>query len=178
MGFQSTTRVITLNARRKGRAFDGFRKFGPSFKQWEDTKQLLDRLIVEQRLTGPLLRLKELQQYAEEIVFHARKNTSVGDSVVESMLISSEARQVLYEKLVPRYFERRNLFTRVVNLWRTRDTDSTRVGMIEFIDRPGEMFPAKPVGAAHEEQVRQASEHGTRRERRRFEQEYRSLRSD
>jgi large subunit ribosomal protein L17 len=175
MGFQSTTKVITLHARRKGRAFEGFRKFGPSFKQWEDTKQLLDRLIVEQRITGPLLRLKEIQQYAEEIVFHARRNTSVGDSVVESMLVSSEARQVLYEKLVPRYLDRRNLFTRVVNLWRTRETDSTRIGMIEFVDRPGEMFPAKPVGALYEGQVTQAYEHGNRRERRKFEQEYKSL---
>jgi ribosomal protein L17 len=168
MGFLSTTRVITLRARRKGRSFDGFRKFGPAPRQWENTKGLLDRLIVEQRISGPLLRLKELQQYAEEVIVHARKNTSVGDSVVESMIRSSEARQVLYEKLVPRYKDRSNMFTRVVNFWHRRDTDATRLGMIEFIDRPGEMFPAKPVGIALETCVKQMSESGSRRERRRL----------
>jgi large subunit ribosomal protein L17 len=167
MGFQSTTRVITLRARRKGRAFDGFRKFGPSFQQWEDTKKLLDRLIIEQRIEGPLLRLKELQQYAEEVVFHAKKNSSVGDSIVESMLVSSEARQVLYEKLVPRYTHRPNLFTRVVNLWHRRDTDSTRIGMIEFIDRTGEMYPAEPVGDVKAHIRQEVSVNGSRRERRR-----------
>ena len=177
MGFQATTRVITLNARRKGRAYDGFRKFGPAFKQWEETKKLLDRLLVEQRVTGPLLRLKELQQYADEIVFHARRNNPVGDGVVESMLISSEARQVLYEKLVPRYADRKNIFTRVVDLWRRRDTDATRIGMIEFIDRPGELFPASPVGPAREHMVNEVMASGSRRERRRYEKEFNSMNS-
>ena len=174
MGFQSTTRVITLKARRKGRAFDGFRKFGPSFQQWEDSKKLLDRLLLEQRISGPLLRLKELQQYAEEIMIHAKKNTSVGDSVVESMLVSAEARQVLFEKLVPRYAQRPNMFTRVVNMWHRRDTDSTRIGMIEFVDRPGELLPAEPVGEARRNMISQVMDSGSRRERRRYEQEFRS----
>lgn len=136
---------------------------------------MLDRLLVEQKISGPLLRLKELQQYAEEVVTHARKNTSVGESVVESMLTSSEARQVLYEKLVPRYAERRNMFTRVVNLWHRRDTDTTRIGMIEFVDRPGEMFPAPPVGVVRDEFLSSVQESGSRRERRRYEQEFRQI---
>ena len=177
MGFQSTTKLITLHARRKGRAHDGFRKSGPSFKQWEETKALLDRLIVEQRISGPLLRLKELQQYAEEIVFHARRNTSVGDSIVESMLVSSEARQILYEKLVPRYSHRENLFTRVVNLWHRRDTDATRIGTIEFVDRPGEIMPAEPVGDARKAMIDQIMGKGSRRERRVYEQEHRTMHS-
>jgi large subunit ribosomal protein L17 len=188
MGFASTTRLITLRARRKGRAGDGFRKFGPAFKQWDETKQLLDRLIVEQRFTGPLLRVKEMQQYAEEIVLHARKSmsllnpilspldTPVSDGIVESMVISAEARQVLYEKLVPRYMERPRMFTRVVDLWHRRDTDSTRIGFIEFVDRPGEFRPAQPVGAAREAHVRDIMENGNRKERRSVSREYRQLR--
>jgi large subunit ribosomal protein L17 len=168
MGFTSTTRSITLRARRKGRAFDGFRKFGPPVKQWEETKRLLDRLIIEQRFTGPLLRVKELQQYAEEIVYHARKNTSVSDSIVESMLVSAEARQVLYEKLVPRYVDRPNMFTRVVNLWHRRDTDSTKIGFIEFVDRRGEFVPAPAVGDARAALLDELKESGSRRERRRL----------
>jgi large subunit ribosomal protein L17 len=175
MGFISTTRSITLRARRKGRSYDGFRKFGPPFKQWEETKRLLDRLIVEQRFTGPLLRVKELQQYAEEVVVHARKNNPVSDSVVESMLISSEARQVVYEELVPRYAARPNMFTRVVNLWHTRDTDSTRIGFIEFIDRPGEFVPAAPVGLERERITKVLQESGSRRDRRRLESMNRSI---
>ena len=175
MGFTSTTRLITLRARRKGRAHDGFRKFGPPVKQWEETKRLLDRLIVEQRFTGPLLRVKELQQYEEEVVVHAKKNSPISDSIVESMLTSAEARQVLYEKLVPRYIDRPTMFTRVVNLWHRRDTDSTRIGFIEFVDRSGEFVPAEPVGSARVEYVRNAMESGSRRERRKYEQEFKQI---
>lgn len=167
MGFTSTTKWVTLAARRKGRARDGFRKFGPPVKQWEDTKRHLDHLIVEQKFTGPLLRMKELQQYAEEIVHHARKNTSVSNSIVESMLVSAEARQVLYEKLVPRYLERPSMFTRIVNLWHRRETDSTRIGFIEYVDRRGEFVPAVPVGEQKREYVANVLQYGTRRERRR-----------
>jgi len=138
-------------------------------KQWEETKRLLDRLIVEQRFTGPLLRVKELQQYAEEIVYHARKNDAIGDSIVDSMLISSEARQVLYEKLVPRYIDRQNMFTRVVNLWHRRDTDSTKIGFIEFVDRRGEFVPAPVVGKSRETAANEILETGSRRDRRRLE---------
>ena len=168
MGFLSTTKWVTLAARRKGRARDGFRKFGPPVKQWEDTKRQLDSLLVGQRLTGPLLRMKELQQYAEEIVQNARRNTSISNSVVESMLISSEARQVLYEKLVPRYLSRPAMFTRVVNLWHRRETDSTRIGFIEFVDRRDEFVPASPVGEEKQEFIDNIMQFGTRRERRRY----------
>ena len=99
---------------------------------------------------------------------HARKNTSVSDSVVESMIRSAEARQVLYEKLVPRYRDRPNMFTRVVNMWHRRETDATRIGMIEFVDRSGEIFPSKPVGPAREAFVKQVIENGSRRDRRRI----------
>ena len=171
MGFTSTTKLVTLGARRKGRALDGFRKFGPPVRQWESTKEQVDRLIVEQRLVGPLLRMKELQQYAEEVVQHARKNSAVSDSVVESMLVSAEARQVLYEKLVPRYLERNSMFTRVVNLWHRRETDSTRIGLIEFVDRAGEHVPAVPVGQKRVSVLSNVMQFGSRRDRRRYEQE-------
>lgn len=90
-------------------------------------KDWLDKLIIYQRIEGPLNRMKEVQQYAEEIVFHARRSnnsstysdmicilyaqsqevsfvdTPYSTQIVESMLRSAEARQILYEYLVPRY---------------------------------------------------------------------------
>jgi len=69
-------------------------------------KGFLDKLIREQRIDVKNPLAKEVQQYAEEVVWRAKQNTPFHDNVVESMLISPEARQVLYEHLVPRYAHR------------------------------------------------------------------------
>mmetsp|Transcript_90737 Transcript_90737/g.270833 ORF Transcript_90737/g.270833 Transcript_90737/m.270833 type:complete len:212 (-) Transcript_90737:21-656(-) len=154
MGFMGTTRLLAKGARSKGRnAY--WRKFAPAHKQWPMMKELLDRLLKEQRLELTLPKAKELQQYAEEIIFLAKKNTDYHDGLVESMLVTPEARQILYERMVPRYQDRHFHFTRVVNQFRYRERDTTPMGFVEYVDRPGELRPASPVGAARMQYVAQ-----------------------
>ena len=114
---------------------------------------MLNILIINQRLETSLARAKELQQYAEEIVFLAKKNSAYHDGLVESMLTSPEARQILYERLLPRYKDRHFHVSRVVNLWKYRQRDTTPMAVLEYVDRPGEMRPANPVGAARKQHV-------------------------
>lgn len=114
---------------------------------------MLNVLILNQRLETSLARAKELQQYAEEIVFLAKKNTVYHDGLVESMLTSPEARQILYERMLPRYKDRHFHFSRVVNLWKYRQRDTTPLAVLEYVDRPGELRPANPVGAARKQHV-------------------------
>mmetsp|Transcript_21635 Transcript_21635/g.40102 ORF Transcript_21635/g.40102 Transcript_21635/m.40102 type:complete len:212 (-) Transcript_21635:49-684(-) len=166
MGWMRTARFIARGRRAKGRGFF-FRKLDPAFRQWDNMKKHLNDLVKEQRIELTLHRCKELQQYAEEVVFLAKKNTPYHDGLVESMLTSAEARQILYERMVPRYQDRHFHVTRVVNLWRYRDRDAAPLGFLEYVDRPGEVRPANPVGAARDQYV--ASEFlATRRGRRRY----------
>merc|ERR1712112_250969 len=88
-------------------------------------------------------------------------------NLVESMLTSASARQILYEKLVPRYKDRHFFFTRVVNKWEVRQRDSARLGLIEYVDYPGELYPANPVGEARKHLVAREFE-ASRRNRRRY----------
>merc|ERR1719145_523851 len=55
--------------------------------------------------------------------------------------------------MLPRYKDRAFHFTRVVNQWRYRIRDTTQLGLIEYVDRPGELRPANPVGAARVQHV-------------------------
>merc|ERR1712019_278534 len=116
-------------------------------------KAMLNTLVKTQRIETTLPKAKELQQYAEEIVFPAKKNTAYHDGLVESMLTSPEARSILYERLVPRYRHRPFHFTRIVNQFRFRMRDTTKMAFIEYVDRPGELRPANPVGAARVQHV-------------------------
>merc|ERR1712039_1164084 len=103
-----------------------FRKFLPAHRQWDLMKTMLNTLVKTQRIETTLPKAKELQQYAEELVFLAKKNTAYHDSQVESMLESSEARQILYERMLPRYQDRAFHFTRVVNMFRYRFRDTVQ----------------------------------------------------
>merc|ERR1712110_830884 len=65
-------------------------------------------------------------------------------------------------------------FTRIVNQFSYRDRDTAKMAWIEYIDRPGELRPANPVGAARAQYV--ASEFlATRRGRRKHMAEMKRL---
>merc|ERR1711957_520437 len=86
---------------------------------------------------------------------------------MKNMLTSPEARQILYERMLPRYMDRHFHFTRLMNEFRYRERDTAPMGIIEYVDRPGELRPANPVGAARD----QLAAHeflSTRRGRRRY----------
>ncbi|ORM39458.1 50S ribosomal protein L17 [Babesia sp. Xinjiang] len=142
MGFSATARLVA-----HGQRCRVFRKFrGQPPKRFDWIKNHLDRLLRHGRVEVTLPRAKELQQYAEEVVFHAKKDTPESDLVVESMLRTPEARHELYERYVPLYANRPFFCTRVVNQWRLRFADAAPMAYLEFVDRPGEIRPAKPVG--------------------------------
>mmetsp|Transcript_35448 Transcript_35448/g.53308 ORF Transcript_35448/g.53308 Transcript_35448/m.53308 type:complete len:210 (+) Transcript_35448:165-794(+) len=166
MGFMGTAKFLALGARSKGRRVY-FRKLMPAHKQWDLMKNMLNDLVKEQRIETTMPKAKELQQYAEEIVFLAKKNTPYHDGLVESILTSPEARSILYERMVPRYADRHFHYTRIVNEWRYRWRDAAPMAMIEYVDRPGELRPANPVGAARDQMVAQEFLE-TRRGRRRY----------
>mmetsp|Transcript_137588 Transcript_137588/g.439633 ORF Transcript_137588/g.439633 Transcript_137588/m.439633 type:complete len:237 (-) Transcript_137588:51-761(-) len=165
MGFMGTTRFLAKGARSKGRRAY-FRKLLPGHQQWALMKNMLNDLVREQRIETTLPKAKEVQQYAEELVFLAKKNTPYHDGLVESILTSAEARRILYERMVPRYVDRNFHFTRILNHWRYRERDTAPMAMIEYVDRPGELRPANPVGAARDQFVAQeflATRKGRRR---------------
>merc|ERR1719217_1601464 len=101
-------------------------------------KAMLNTLVKTQRIETTLPKAKELQQYAEELVFLAKKNTSYHDGLVESMLTSPEARSILFERMVPRYQDRHFHFTRILNQQTLRIRDGAKMAFIEYVDRPGE----------------------------------------
>jgi len=167
MGWMLLNARFALGAYSKGKKGQGFRKLMPSFKQWELMKTLLNELIVNQRIYSSHARCKEVQQYAEEVVFFAKKNTDYSNKTVESMLTSKEAREIVFEILVPRYFQRPFFITRIVNEHRLRYRDCTPMCYLEYVDRPGEFKPANPVGENRVRFVKGEIDR-TRRGRRRY----------
>ncbi|GAW82925.1 50S ribosomal protein L17 [Plasmodium gonderi] len=142
MGYTSTLKFVNLGVRR--------RLFRRAHKQphhkWDSIKNQLNELLKYGRIETTLTKAKELQGYAEELIYLAKKNNAENNLKVESMLRTAQGRRKLYEYYVPLYRYRPFFFTRVINQWRLRLRDAAPMAFIEFIDRPGELRPAKPVG--------------------------------
>ncbi|CDO66777.1 mitochondrial ribosomal protein L17-2 precursor, putative [Plasmodium reichenowi] len=142
MGYTSTLKFVNLGVRR--------RLFRRAHKQphhkWDSIKNQLNELLKYGRIETTLTKAKELQGYAEELIYLAKKDNVENNLKVESMLRTAQGRRRLYEFYVPLYRHRPFFFTRIINQWKLRLRDSAPLAYIEFIDRPGELRPAKPVG--------------------------------
>ncbi|VWU50239.1 mitochondrial ribosomal protein L17-2 precursor, putative [Hepatocystis sp. ex Piliocolobus tephrosceles] len=142
MGYTSTLKFVNLGVRR--------RLFRKSHKQahhdWDSKRNQLNELLKYGRIETTLTKAKELQGYAEELIYLAKKDNVQNNLKVESILRTAQARRKLYEYYVPLYKYRPFFFTRVINQWRCRLRDAAPMAYIEYIDRPNELRPAKPVG--------------------------------
>ncbi|PFH35414.1 putative 50S ribosomal protein L17 [Besnoitia besnoiti] len=124
---------------------------GQPHHQWNMLKTQLDQLVRSDRLELTLPRAQELQQYAEELIHFAKQNTPESSLIVESMIFTPAARRKLYHELCPLYAHRPFFYTRVVNQHRLRMRDAAPMAYLEFVDRPGEIRPARPVGIERKE---------------------------
>ncbi|XP_954101.1 50 ribosomal protein L17, putative [Theileria annulata] len=131
MGYNSTCKFINLGLRTRI-----FRKFrGQPNKSYDWIRNNVDKLIRNGRIELTLPRAKELQQYIEEIIFHAKQDKMESDILVESIIRTSECRSLLYEKYVPLYKDRNYFFTRIINQFKFRLRDSAPLAYLELINR-------------------------------------------
>ncbi|KEP63290.1 UNVERIFIED_CONTAM: 50S ribosomal protein L17, putative [Hammondia hammondi] len=140
---------------------------GQPHHQWNMLKTQLDQLVRSDRLELTLSRAHELQQYAEELVHFAKQNTPESSLIVESMIFTPAARRKLFHELCPLYANRPFFYTRVINQHRLRMRDAAPMAYLEFVDRPGEIRPARPVGFERKQAIWEEMQ-ATRRGRRQW----------
>ncbi|CDJ49068.1 ribosomal protein L17, putative [Eimeria brunetti] len=132
-------------------------------QRWDAIRNQLDQLLRFGRLETTIARAKELQPYAEELIHLAKRPEKA--SAVESILRTPAARRRLFEELLGVYRQRNFFFTRVLNQFRLRMRDAAPMAYIEFVDRPGELRPAQPVGLERQKYIWDCM-HQSRRQRR------------
>ncbi|CDJ39262.1 ribosomal protein L17, putative, partial [Eimeria tenella] len=160
MGFTSTFKLLNLGIKR--RTWRRTKKQPPH--RWDAIRNQLDQLLRFGRLETTITRAKELQPYAEELI-HLAKRGPEKTLAVESILRTPAARRRLLEEFVGVYVHRNFFFTRVVNQFRLRMRDAAPMAYIEFVDRPGELRPARPVGTERQKYIWQQMEESRRQRR-------------
>ena len=87
--------------------------------------------------------LQELRRLADKCVTLGKKGTLQARRAAGSILYTREAVRSLFEEYAPLYRLRQGGYTRVVHL-PARLSDNAKMAFVEFVDREGELYPARP----------------------------------
>ncbi|CAM9140165.1 unnamed protein product [Scytosiphon promiscuus] len=109
-------------------------------------RNMVTSFIYHERIRTTVPRAKELRKLADNMVTLAKKGTPHHQRQAQAVVRENGAVVKLFEVLGPRYMERPGGYTRVMKLQKPRKGDQADMAIIEFVDREGELRPAKPVG--------------------------------
>lgn len=109
-------------------------------------RNMVTSFIYHERIRTTVPRAKELRKLADNMVTLAKKGTPHHQRQAQSVIRENGAVVKLFEVLGPRYKERPGGYTRVMKLQRPRTGDQADMAIIEFVDRDGELRPAKQAG--------------------------------
>ena len=109
------------------------KKFGREMGQRDALMRSLSRnLIRDGRITTTLAKAKALRPFVEKIVTKAKTDSISSRRLVISKIHSENETKHLFEKLAPKYKDRKGGYTRIIKLPQ-RKLDSAPMAMIEFV---------------------------------------------
>ena len=110
-------------------------------------RNMITSLVTHDRIRTTLAKAKELRRHAEKVVTWAKLGESQHHSLVHGFLKSPLAVSKLFKEIAPRYEERSGGYSRVLRAGFRRG-DRAPMAILEFVDRPGELRPARRAKSA------------------------------
>ena len=125
-----------------------FRKLGrDSAHRWAMMRTMVTQLIEHERIQTTVARAKELRRVADRVVTFAKKGTLTARRRAAAVVRTDAMVQKLFTEFAERYRERAGGFTRVLQTGQ-RKSDSAKMAYIEYVDREGELRPARPAAGS------------------------------
>ena len=88
-------------------------------------------LIKKEKIKTTEAKAKELRPFIEKLLTKA-KNTTLSNRRLVISKIGEEAAKKLFDKIAPKYVDRKGGYTRIIKLPR-RSSDASKVAIIEFV---------------------------------------------
>ena len=106
-------------------------------------RTMVDQLVQNQRIRTTLAKAKEVKPLADKIVTLGKRGTLEAKRKAASFLRTDDAIHRVFTEMAERYKLRNGGYTRLMHL-PARQRDGAKMAVIEFVDREGEIWPAKP----------------------------------
>lgn len=138
-----------------------FRKLNrTSEHRWAMLRNMVTSLVHHDRIRTTVPKAKELRRVADQMVTLAKNGSLHSRRQAARVMRDHESLNKLFHTLGPRYEERPGGYTRVLKCG-NRHGDWAPMAYIEFVDRDGEMRPARPVGSDDGAEADAAAEEGS-----------------
>ena len=122
-----------------------FRKLGKDAShRWAMMRTMVTQLIEHERIQTTVAKAKELRRVADRVVTFAKEGSLRARRKAAAVVRTDAAVNKLFTELAERYKERPGGFTRVLQIGQ-RKSDSAAMAYIEYVDRDGELRPARPA---------------------------------
>lgn len=110
------------------------RKFGRKKNGREALlKSLALNLIVREKIKTTLPKAKEVRPFIEKMITMAKKGDLASRRVIASRLFNRPEAKKLFDKIAPKYKDRRGGYTRILKLGK-RTSDGAEMAQIEFVE--------------------------------------------
>ena len=113
--------------------------------RWAMIRTMVTQLIEHERIQTTVAKAKELRRVADRVVTFAKEGSLRARRKAAAVVRTDAAVNKLFTELAERYKERPGGFTRVLQIGQ-RKSDSAAMAYIEYVDRDGELRPARETG--------------------------------
>lgn len=107
-------------------------------------RTLVSQLVEHERIETTVQKAKELRRLADKVVTLGKEGTLASRRAAAAILRTDEHLTKLFGPLAERYRQRDGGYTRILRT-RSRPNDSAQMAFIEYVDREGELRPARPA---------------------------------
>ncbi|KAL0027424.1 hypothetical protein WJX77_000105 [Trebouxia sp. C0004] len=106
-------------------------------------RTMVSQLLRYERIETTVAKAKELRRLADKVVTIAKENNLHARRKAAEIVRGDDVMHKLFTEIAERYKHRQGGYTRVLQTGQ-RPNDAAHMAVIEYIDRPGEMRPARP----------------------------------
>eukprot|EP00808_Paulinella_micropora_P002570 g49714.t1 len=124
----------------------------PSAHRYAMLRTMVTQLIEHERIETTVAKAKALRPLAERMITFGKEGTKKSKRQAQAVVRTPIMLYKLFEELAPRYRWRPGGYTRILRT-RRRLGDNAPMAFIEFVDRPGELRPARKVDKAYHDMV-------------------------
>lgn len=114
-------------------------------------RTMVTQLIEHERIQTTLARAKQLRKLADRVVTYAKKGDRPARVEAGAVVRTDREMHKLFTTLAERYQDRPGGYTRVLRCG-LRQHDAAPMAFIEFVDRQGELRPARPPPGQQQQQ--------------------------
>jgi large subunit ribosomal protein L17 len=129
-------------------------KHGVSFRKlrrtsahrWAMLRTMVSQLVEHGRIETTLAKAKELRRVADQVVTLGKEGTLAARRRAAAVVRGDDPLRRLFGEMAARYAAREGGYCRILRT-RRRPNDAAQMAFVEYVDRPGELRPARPARA-------------------------------